>query len=421
MTTESTGQPQPITRLDGSARGVASSATPEHPSAAPAPHPAPNSAGATAAAPGPGAAGVRASPRFPPPDPATQPLVQTIRLSDILPVVRCVHPTEAQFVHQHVFFGRIGGYGLKHLGIAVKPGDTVVDVGSNIGNFAMWLLKELKGDVRLVVVEPVPALAACLAANVEQYAVPGLTRATVVNAGCTRPDKAVGTARLTFNPGYTLLSTTDPFSGQELEVMAAGLQRYTGRDDRSELQAVVEQHLAPGVPTLQEVEAPMATLSGLLAEELPSLERIDLLKIDAVKSEWDILQGIADEDWAKVRQAVIEVHLGGDVSRLDKVVGLLKQKGFTNVRTGWPGTPTFLAYKEYGMIKAAASARDAAALSASVHVPAAPAPAAAAGAKEGAKEVEAVAAPPVVLPALPPPPKPSAEEHLLCAVYATRD
>lgn len=30
-------------------------------------------------------------------------------------------------------------------------------------------------------------------------------------------------------------------------------------------------------------------------------KQIDLLKIDAVKSEWDILQGISDTDWARVR------------------------------------------------------------------------------------------------------------------------
>eukprot|EP00198_Chlamydomonas_reinhardtii_P003225 XP_001692561.1 predicted protein [Chlamydomonas reinhardtii] len=309
-------------------------------------------------------AGVHTSSRFPPPPPS-DPLIQTIHLSDILPVVRCVNPVEAQFVHKHVFFGRIGGYGLKQLGLCVRPGDTVVDVGSNIGNFAMWLLKELQGDVRLVVVEPVPPLAACLAANVQQYSVPGLTHASVVNAGCTSPDKSGRPALLSFNPGYTLLSTADRFSGQELDVMAAGLQRYTGREDRSELEGVVQSHLAG--PEVREVAAAMACLSQVLeAERRPGLElqQIDLLKIDAVKSEWDILQGISDTDWARVRQAVIEVHLGGDVSRLDKVVNLLKAKGFANVRTGWPGTPTFLAYKQYGMMKASASARDAAALAA---------------------------------------------------------
>lgn len=122
------------------------------------------------------------------------------------------------------------------------------------------------------------------------------------------------------------------------------------------------------------------------------------------------------------------MHLGGDVSRLDKVVNLLKAKGFANVRTGWPGTPTFLAYKQYGMMKASASARDAAALAASVTAPTDGAGKQGAG-KEGAgKEgagregvaAGAGAAPPLELPALPPPPPPSADEHLLCAVYATR-
>lgn len=40
-----------------------------------------------------------------------------------------------------------------------------------------------QGNVRLVTVEPIPVLAACLAANVQHYSVPGVTRATVRGVG----------------------------------------------------------------------------------------------------------------------------------------------------------------------------------------------------------------------------------------------
>lgn len=40
--------------------------------------------------------------------------------------------------------GRVGGYGLSLYGIELRPGATIVDVGSNIGNFAMWALVTLK-------------------------------------------------------------------------------------------------------------------------------------------------------------------------------------------------------------------------------------------------------------------------------------
>ena len=38
------------------------------------------------------------------------------------------------------------------------------------------------------------------------------------------------------------------------------------------------------------------------------IDRIDLLKIDAEKSELDIIAGIEDDDWPKIDQIVIEIH-----------------------------------------------------------------------------------------------------------------
>ena len=65
-------------------------------------------------------------------------------------------------------------------------------------------------------------------------------------------------------------------------------------------------------------------LSAILREH--GVERVDLLKIDVEKSERDVLAGIADEDWEKIRQVVIEVH---DIDgRLAEVTALLRSRGF---------------------------------------------------------------------------------------------
>ncbi len=58
------------------------------------------------------------------------------------------------------------------------------------------------------------------------------------------------------------------------------------------------------------------------------LERIDLLKLDAERSELDALAGIADEDWPKIRQMVIEVH---DAGIRDRVLEVLAARGYTTV------------------------------------------------------------------------------------------
>ncbi|MEH2082683.1 MAG: FkbM family methyltransferase [Nostoc sp.] len=48
------------------------------------------------------------------------------------------------------------------------------------------------------------------------------------------------------------------------------------------------------------------TLSDVLGEQ--NVKRIDLLKIDAYKSELNVIKGIKNEDWKKIKQIVIGVR-----------------------------------------------------------------------------------------------------------------
>ena len=54
------------------------------------------------------------------------------------------------------------------------------------------------------------------------------------------------------------------------------------------------------------VRCPLRTLSQVIDEY--HIETIDLLKIDVEGSEAEVVQGIAEADWARIRQIVIEVH-----------------------------------------------------------------------------------------------------------------
>jgi len=70
------------------------------------------------------------------------------------------------------------------------------------------------------------------------------------------------------------------------------------------------------------------TLSNQLQ---PGWDKIDLLKIDVERSEWDVIQGIGDGDWRRIDQVLAEVHdgLGAEADGLvAKFVGVLEQKGF---------------------------------------------------------------------------------------------
>jgi HAD superfamily phosphatase (TIGR01681 family) len=53
-------------------------------------------------------------------------------------------------------------------------------------------------------------------------------------------------------------------------------------------------------------ECRLTSVSDIIREN--QIDKIDLLKIDAEKSELDIIKGIEDRDWPKIDQIVIEIH-----------------------------------------------------------------------------------------------------------------
>ncbi len=74
-------------------------------------------------------------------------------------------------------------------------------------------------------------------------------------------------------------------------------------------------------------------------ELLQSTQRpIGLLKIDVERGEWDVIEGIDADLWARIRQVAMEVHdrHGGNESNatgaasgnLARIVGRLEQHGF---------------------------------------------------------------------------------------------
>jgi acyl carrier protein len=64
-------------------------------------------------------------------------------------------------------------------------------------------------------------------------------------------------------------------------------------------------------------------LSSVIAEE--RIDRIDLLKINVEKSELDVLQGLSNGDWPKIRQLVIEVDRQDS---LEPITTLMERHGF---------------------------------------------------------------------------------------------
>ncbi len=84
----------------------------------------------------------------------------------------------------------------------------------------------------------------------------------------------------------------------------------------------------------------LRTLSEIVDEE--GVTRIDLLKVDAERSEREVLAGIRSEHWHLIRQVVVEVQ--DEAGTLDEVRCLLMKHGFQVVTEQDPllqGTAVF--------------------------------------------------------------------------------
>ena len=69
---------------------------------------------------------------------------------------------------------------------------------------------------------------------------------------------------------------------------------------------------------LQRIECELKTISDVIRER--QVATIALVKIDVEGSEWDVIEGIAEEDWPKIRQFVVEAHdVDGRVEKMRSV------------------------------------------------------------------------------------------------------
>ncbi|NUU21800.1 MAG: FkbM family methyltransferase, partial [Streptomycetaceae bacterium] len=213
---------------------------------------------------------------------------------------------------------------LRH-GLRLRDGDVVVDIGANIGMFALFAAAQAS-KVTVHAFEPVPVVAGALEANLRRYGITGtVTRAAV---GASAGDRV-----LTFYPQSSLQSGfhADAEGDQNIVGEYARHQAEALPGLTPELRAVAAEALAPAARARtaerQELTVPVIRLSDWIRGN--AVGRIDLLKVDAERAEEDVLAGIDDEHWPLVVQVVAEVHdLEGRVERLRD---LLRSRGFETV------------------------------------------------------------------------------------------
>ncbi len=230
--------------------------------------------------------------------------------STVLPDGRkicCVNGYEVDFSVHEIFAEDLTAHGLD------LPADGIfLDVGANIGLFSLYL-RDHCPQGRIIAFEPMPACFAALEANLAAMSPPGQAVQLALGA-------APGWADFDYFPGVSALSTQNHEVGAKL---SAGLRALMGGAQASDgVREVLDRTGATEVAgdtafldTLFRPETVRARV-GTLSEEMAArgLDHVDLLKIDTEGAEREVLAGLAEGDWPKIRQLMVEVHLGEAVT-----------------------------------------------------------------------------------------------------------
>jgi FkbM family methyltransferase len=197
-------------------------------------------------------------------------------------------------------------------GITLPPQAVVVDVGANIGMFALRAARQSPG-ARIIAVEPVSELAEAIGINAELHDID-------VTVLCSAMGNSNGEIDFTFYPHNSVMSGRFADPEADVAVLKGYLLTAPDAQDGKPLDRMVAGRL-----DAEPRRVPVTTLAKAAAEH--GLDRIDLLKIDVEKAEMEVLDGVGDALWPRVGQVVMEVH---DIDgRLGAAVAFLQERGFT--------------------------------------------------------------------------------------------
>ncbi|MCK5345467.1 MAG: FkbM family methyltransferase, partial [Candidatus Heimdallarchaeota archaeon] len=134
-------------------------------------------------------------------------------------------------------------------------------------------------------------------------------------------------AEFTFYKNSSVFSSFNPDEGEDIEAIQAVVRNMLKDATSSDSESLEEyvQEITSGRLESESYTCQLLSVSDIIEQN--NIEYIDLLKIDAEKSEIDIIRGIKQEHWSKIKQIVIEIH---DKSKkiLDEIKQILKTQGF---------------------------------------------------------------------------------------------
>ena len=199
-----------------------------------------------------------------------------------------------------------------HAGFELRPSDTVVDIGGNIGVFVLWAAPQVPQGW-ILSVEPNPVSVRCLKLNIERN---DLGNVTAMQAAAGSDG---GTMELIYHPGWEMIAynarvSAPWFYGQSaparlLRWIVAGL---TNRQTSAE--------------PAQRINAPLMSLERIMDDQ--GIEVVNYLKLDCEGSEFEVLRSTSGACWSRIERAAIEYHEFGRDRRVTELVTILERNGF---------------------------------------------------------------------------------------------
>lgn len=222
----------------------------------------------------------------------------TISLSDSLTfhVPKREMLKAARFLEREIFRNRR----YHRDGFEIRPNDTIVDIGANMGMFSMWAAPQAP-EGRVVAIEPMDVVG-CLDMNVRLNK---LENVVVLNAA-VGPDGEV--LEFLDYPSFNILT-------HQVGARPAWTTRLLVR------LLLLQQQLEP-----VHVRAPCISL-GTIMDEL-DLKTVDYLKVDCEGGEYEILRTLSDEHWGRIQKIAMEFHELQPGQRHNELVELMEAQGF---------------------------------------------------------------------------------------------
>ena len=210
-------------------------------------------------------------------------------------------------------------------GIRLGEAPVIFDVGANIGMFTLFAGLHRPG-AKIYAFEPLGPIFNDLEVNTSGLGLDVIR----FHFGLSDRER---TERFTYYPRYSTMSGQSAFANaaSEQEVIKRYLEneRQQGSATAAVLLEEADELLA-GRFAGETHQVTLRRLSDILREQ--GIGRIDLLKIDVQRAEMDVLLGIDEVDWPKVRQVVMEVHdaVGEPTEgRVREITRLLERHGFS--------------------------------------------------------------------------------------------